>query len=83
MTIHLPLFHHDHGTGKGPDVIIFEVLEDCSIKITTDPISGANHAAAEGMLSAIAEMAGGLTRRIRRRITRLTHKIAAHITTAR
>lgn len=46
------------------DSITIEVLDDGRIKVTTDPISPANHTSAEKLLRAIGE-AGKTTRRKR------------------
>ena len=48
------------------DEIQIEVLEDGTIKSTTDPISGANHANAEQFLRQMATLAGGDTTRTRK-----------------
>jgi hypothetical protein len=48
------------------DTMQIEILEDGTIKTTTDPISGANHANAEEFLRFMARMAGGETTRQRR-----------------
>ena len=55
------------------DNIQIEILEDGTIKITTDPISGANHANAEGFLNFMARMAGGETSREHRKDKAVTH----------
>jgi len=46
------------GAGK-QDVIQAEILPDGSLRITTDPISPANHVQAEALLNAIKEACGG------------------------
>jgi len=46
------------------DTITVDVLDDGRIKVTTDPISPANHTSAEKLLQAIGE-AGKTTRRKR------------------
>lgn len=48
------------------DNIEIEILADGTIKVTTDPISGANHANAEEFLRFMARMAGGETVRVKR-----------------
>lgn len=48
------------------DTIQIEVLEDGTIKVTTDPISGANHANAEQFLAFMSTLAGGETTRVKR-----------------
>lgn len=55
------------------DNIQIEILEDGTIKVTTDPISGANHANAEGFLNFMARMAGGETTREKRTDKPVTH----------
>lgn len=41
------------------DTIKFEILEDGTISIETDGISGVNHKSADELLESLAEMAGG------------------------
>ena len=80
-TLQFPLFHHDPAGGFLPgaqDEIFMEILADGTIRLETDPISGANHAAAEGMLRRIAELAGGATSRVRKRIIRSITKLHQH-----
>lgn len=43
------------------DAIEIEILEDGTIRSTTDPISGANHANAEQFLKYVGTLAGGDT----------------------
>lgn len=43
-----------------------EILPDGTFKITTDPISGANHTNAEGMIRAMSTACGGLMKRVRK-----------------
>ena len=45
------------------DILKIEVLEDGTIKTTTDPISDANHQNAEDFLNFMARLAGGETTR--------------------
>jgi hypothetical protein len=54
------------GFGGGNDVMEIEILEDGTIKTTTDPISGANHANAEEFLRFVGRMAGGDVKREKR-----------------
>jgi hypothetical protein len=49
------------------DTMVVEILEDGTIKVTTDPISAANHANAEQFLQFVARMAGGEATRVKRR----------------
>jgi hypothetical protein len=49
-----------------PDNMRIEILEDGTIKVTTDPISGPNHVNAEGFLREMARLAGGETTRVKR-----------------
>lgn len=49
----------DFGGGGGEDEIVVEFLGGGVLKISTDPISGANHTNAEGLLDAIQKAAGG------------------------
>jgi hypothetical protein len=48
------------------DEMTIEILEDGTIKTTTNPISGANHQNAEEFLKSMARLAGGETTRVRR-----------------
>jgi len=41
------------------DTIKFEILEDGTITIETDAVSGKNHQSADEMLEALAELVGG------------------------
>ena len=50
----------------GQDHMKFEILEDGTIKVITDPISGPNHVNAEQFLRLIGQMAGGEVTRTRR-----------------
>ena len=48
------------------DSLGIEVLEDGTIKTTTDAVSGANHSNAEQFLAFIATLTGGETSRTKR-----------------
>lgn len=48
------------------DVLQIEILEDGTIKTTSDAVSGANHANAEQFLKHMATLAGGETTRVKR-----------------
>ncbi len=48
------------------DTLTIEILEDGTIRTTTDAVSGANHANAEQFLKHMATLAGGETVRQRR-----------------
>lgn len=48
------------------DTMRIEILEDGTIKTTTDPISGSNHQNAEQFLRMMATLAGGETTRVKR-----------------
>ena len=48
------------------DTIEMEILADGTVKITTDPISGANHVGAEALVKEIGRLAGGDMTRARR-----------------
>lgn len=41
------------------DQFLVEILPDGTIKSTTDPISPANHASADGFFKLVSEMTGG------------------------
>lgn len=51
---------------KGTDEITVEILKDGTIKTTTNKISAANHANAEGFLAQVYKLAGGLVQRMRK-----------------
>ena len=61
---------------KSPlDTIEIEILDDGTVKVTTDPISGPNHLNAEQFLAFMARTLGGTTQTNRRREThRHIHK---------
>jgi hypothetical protein len=51
------------------DQIQYEILEDGTISVTTDQISGTNHMSADKLLEKMFELAGGqITRRKRSRL---------------
>lgn len=57
------------------DMIEIEVLEDGTIKITTDQISPANHLSADQFLRHIEELAGGeITKQKNRRVQSHVHQ---------
>lgn len=53
-------------TGFKMDSLAIEILEDGTIKTTTDAVSGANHANAEQFLKYMATLTGGETTRTKR-----------------
>lgn len=55
------------------DELIIEILPDGTIKTTTNPISAANHSTAEAFLKGIADLAGGETKREKRKDVQHTH----------
>jgi hypothetical protein len=55
------------------DTLIIEILEDGTIKTTSDTVSSANHESAEQFLRGIARLAGGKTTREARRDVRHDH----------
>lgn len=56
------------------DNLTIEILEDGTIKTTSDAVSGANHANAEQFLRQMATLAGGETTRTKRKDAHaLTH----------
>lgn len=61
------------GSFGGADALNIEILEDGTIKTTTDAVSGANHANAEQFLAYIATLAGGETSRAKRGDVQTTH----------
>ena len=48
------------------DIITVEVLEDGSLKISTDKVSAPNHTNADGMIKALVADAGGVVTRARK-----------------
>jgi hypothetical protein len=48
------------------DTMTIEILEDGTIRTTTDAVSGANHANAEQFLRWVAQQAAGETSRVKR-----------------
>jgi len=58
----------------GFDEMSIEILEDGTIKTTTNPVSAANHANAEAFLQFVARMAGGETVREKRTDTHSHHQ---------
>lgn len=48
------------------DALTIEILEDGTIRTTTDAVSGANHANAEQFIAYMATLAGGQTTRAKR-----------------
>lgn len=59
------------------DKISFEILEDGTIKVLTEGISGVNHKNADELLALVAQLAGGETRTEKRNDARRhthTHK---------
>jgi len=57
----------------GFDELTIEILEDGTIKTTTDPISGPNHQNAESFLKGMADLAGGNTKREARKDKKHQH----------
>ena len=56
-----------------PDIINVEILEDGSLKMTTDAISMPNHLAAESFLKEVARLTDGKVNRQRRGHAHHTH----------
>ncbi len=59
------------------DKLVIEILEDGTIKTTTDEVGSANHDNAEQFLRAMAKLAGGETTR-RRRTDGKPHRTHTH-----
>ena len=55
------------------DTLTIEILEDGTIKTSSDTVSAANHESAEQFLRAIARLAGGETRREARKDAKHGH----------
>ncbi len=49
------------------DDLEFEILEDGTIKVSTDKISEANHVSADKLLRLVAQLAGGEVKKTKRR----------------
>jgi hypothetical protein len=60
------------------DKITIEILADGTIKTTTDPISGQNHANADAFILAMSRLAGGTIRRVMRVGADLKAALHAH-----
>jgi len=60
------------------DKITIEVLDDGTIKTTTDKVSMPNHQNAEGFLKAMATLCGGTVKRVRRIGASLHSALEAH-----
>lgn len=63
------------------DIIKIEILEDGTIKTTTDPISGPNHQSAESFMRTITSLAGGAVSRIKRALTHAHAHVHGHVHT--
>jgi hypothetical protein len=55
------------------DTLKIEILADGTIKTTSDAVSGPNHSNAESFLKAMATLAGGETKRERRKDKKHAH----------
>jgi hypothetical protein len=55
------------------DTLIIEILEDGTIKTTSDTVSAANHESAEQFLRSVARLAGGETTREARKHVKHGH----------
>lgn len=60
------------------DNLAIEILEDGTIKTTTDAVSGPNHANAEAFLKFIATLSGGTTTRVKRGDAQHAHTHTEH-----
>lgn len=56
-----------------PDTFTVEILDDGTVKTTTDPISPANHQSAEAFLAGVTMLTGGAVQRTRRGTARPHH----------
>ena len=61
-----------------PDKMVIEILEDGTLKVTTDKISTPNHLGAENFLKEMGRLCGGLVKRVRRIAANRTIDISAH-----
>ena len=55
-----------------PDTMKIEILQDGTISITTDKISGTNHVSAEEFLRGVEKLSGG-TRETQKRKSKFAH----------
>ena len=55
------------------DSFAVEILEDGTIKLTTDKVGAANHANAEEFFKYVARMTGGESKRVRRADAPVAH----------
>lgn len=62
----------------GQDRIKIEVLQDGTIRLETDQVSGPNHASAEEFLRIMAELAGGGQTRVRKAGAHHHHRGHSH-----
>jgi hypothetical protein len=60
------------------DTLTIEILEDGTIKTTSDSVSAANHESAEQFLSGMARLAGGETTREARTDVKHSHTHTRH-----
>ena len=63
------------------DTIKWEVLEDGTVSITTDAVSGTNHKSADELLASLADLLGGETETKQRRghVHRHRHQHGGHL----
>jgi hypothetical protein len=61
------------------DVLNLEILEDGTIKTTSDAVSAPNHASAEAFLKLVGRLAGGTVKRERRRDAMHHHHEHEHV----
>lgn len=60
------------------DKIEIEILEDGTIKTSTDKVSMANHSNAEGFLREMARLAGGVVKRVIKGGASAAHALHVH-----
>ena len=58
------------------DTINYEILEDGTISITTDQISGTNHVSADKLLKQLFELVGGASTQRKRTRLEVGHNLA-------
>jgi len=61
-----------------PDAIQITILDDGTLKIETDKVSGPNHTNAEGLIRELFRLAGGKGRRTLKTGASLHHALHAH-----
>ena len=61
------------------DAILIEILDDGTIKVSTDQISPANHLSADNFLKFLSELAGGEVTKAKNRHAHAHHHEHGHV----